>query len=149
MTAADDPDYVPPPLYRRPLPLAAVALGGVVGTPARYALNRAFPTPHDGWPTGTFVANLVGAFLLGLLLEALIRSGPDLAGRRLIRLCAGTGFCGAFTTYSALAVETDLLVRAHDLGTAVAYPLVMVVAGLVLTWAGIALGARRSAGAIP
>lgn len=133
-------------LHLRPVALLAVAAGGLLGAPARYGLGLLFPTPADGWPTGTFLANLAGAFALGLLIAALARSGPDSGRRQQLRLFAGTGFCGALTTYSALAVETDLLARRGDIAVAVAYPLVSLLLGLLAAAAGIALAVRRAAG---
>jgi CrcB protein len=95
-----------------------------------------------GFPRGTFIANLVGALVLGLLVETLARRGPDKGGRRRIRLLVGAGLCGGLTTYSTLAVETDLLVRAHRDGLAAEYALLSVVAGVAAAAAGIAIGAR-------
>lgn len=91
----------------------------------------------------TLLVNVVGAFALGLLLES--RHGR----RDSLRLLAGTGFCGAFTTYGALAVESDLLVRADRPLLAVTYAMTSVVLGLVAAAAGVAVGARpaRIAGA--
>ena len=131
------------PPYLRPVPGLLVLVGGVGGTAARYGLARGLPTEAGHWPTGTFVANLVGSFVLGVLLEALLRAGPDTGLRQRLRLLLGTGFCGGFTTYSTLAVETDLLVRDHHPGLAVAYAVVTVVAGIVASVAGIALAARH------
>jgi CrcB protein len=98
--------------------------------------------PHSGtgWPWATFLINLSGAFVLGLLLEALARSGPDVGRRRWVRLVAGTGFCGAFTTYSTFALETVELVRDGAPTTALTYAAVGVVAGLICAWAGIVTG---------
>jgi fluoride exporter len=123
--------------------IALVALGGVVGTAGRYGLALAVPTPTGGWPWATFAVNLVGAFVLGALLEALTRSGADVAVRRRIRLLIGTGFCGSLTTYSTFAVEIDLLVRAHEPVTAFAYLAVSLVAGIAVTAAGIAVATNH------
>lgn len=131
------------PPHRRPRLVLAVLAGGLVGTPARYAVARTLPAPAHGWPTATFTVNLAGAFLLGVLLEALARRGDDSGRRRLLRLGLGTGFLGSFTTYSALAVDTDLLVRAHRPGLAAAYALSSVVLGVLLAAAGVAVGSRR------
>ncbi len=133
--------------------LALVAVGGLAGTAARYAIDRGEPTRPGDWPWGTFIANVAGAFVLGVLLEFLARSGRDQGWRQRARLLLGTGFCGALTTYSALAVEADLLVRSHDAGLALAYLAASVVAGLLVTVAGIAVAAghhrRRPPGNIP
>ena len=129
------------PLHRRPSALLAVLVGGALGTLARHAVALALPS--GPWPTGTFVANLLGALLLGVLLDGLV--GPETTPRRLVRAAAGTGFLGAFTTYSALAVEADLLVRDGRPGLAAAYAGGTVVAGLLLSALGTALAARRRA----
>lgn len=143
VTGPDGSD-VTAPVHHRPGALAAVFAGGLAGTPARYALSLALPSRPGHWPSGTFVTNLVGAFALGVLLQALARAGDDVGRRRLLRLGLGTGFLGAFTTYSALAVETDLLVRDGRPGLAAAYALASVTGGLLLAAAGLAAGARRA-----
>jgi fluoride exporter len=135
----EQPEAPSRPAHHQPLLVLAVAVGGLLGTPVRYAVGRWLPTPADGWPTATFLVNLVGAFLLGVLLEALARRGPDVGGRRALRLFAGTGFCGALTTYSTLAVEVDLLADADRWPTAVGYGVASVVAGLGAAAAGIAV----------
>ena len=126
--------------------LALVAAGGMAGTAARYAITLLVPSRH-GWPVATLSVNLIGAFVLGVVLEALARRGPDQGGRRSARLVVGTGFCGGFTTYSALAVDVDLLLRAGQAGTAVAYGLTTVVVGFGVCALGIWIGARRGPGA--
>ena len=130
------------PLHARPALLLAVLLGGLAGTPARWAVGEVLPV-RDGWPLATLAVNLVGAFLLGLLLEALARAGDDTGRRRLLRLGLGTGFLGSLTTYSALVVEADLLVRDGRPGLAAAYALTTVGLGLGVTVAGVRLGGRR------
>ena len=140
-----DPDSVPRepgPLHVRPAAIVAVALGGLLGTPLRYVLWARFPTPAGFFPWATFSINVVGAFLLGLLLEALTRLGDDAGWRRRVRLCVGTGLLGSFTTYSTLAVDTDILLSDHHLATAGLYAVATVVVGLLVTAAGIAIGAR-------
>jgi CrcB protein len=121
------------------LSLLLVAAGGVAGTAIRYSVSLALPTRTGQWPTGTFVVNMSGALILGVLLEALARRGPDHGSRRQLRLLFGAGFCGSLTTYSTLATESDLLVRSHDGGVAIAYAMSSVVGGLVLTAVGIAI----------
>jgi len=133
---------LPRALHLRPSALVAVAVGGLIGTSARYGLGRWFPVGSGGWPVTTFAINVLGALLLGFLLEALIRSGPDTSWRQVVRLGAGTGALGSFTTYSALVVDTDLLLRDGHLLAAVTYALGTVLAGLLATGLGIALAAR-------
>jgi CrcB protein len=128
---------------RRLAPFALVALGGFLGALARYGVEQWLPTRSGQWPAGTFLVNLVGAFILGALLEGLARGGADEGWRRQVRLLIGTGFCGALTTFSTLAVESDLLVRDHRTGVAIVYLLSSVVAGLVVTLGGIIAASRR------
>lgn len=118
-----------------------VAGGAVLGTAARYGLALFRPVVTGSWPWATFAVNAVGAFVLGFLLEALVRRGDDVGRRRLLRLGLGTGFLGSFTTYSSLAVETDLLVHAQRPGMAFTYVITSVVVGVVLALAGVAAAA--------
>lgn len=134
-------------LHLRPRLVACVAAGGVLGAAARVGVLHALPRP-DELPLATVAVNLVGAFVLGVLLEALARRGPDTGTRRVVRLAAGTGFVGAFTTYSSFAVDIDTLTHDGRAGWALAYLAVSLLGGLVATTAGIAAAARavRAAG---
>lgn len=125
-------------------------LGGMAGTLARSGLAEIVPTPA-GLPLGILLINLTGAFSLGVLLEALARSGPDEGRRRALRLLAGTGFLGGFTTYSALAVDSALLLGAGRGPEALAYLGGSVLVGLAATAAGIRAGGslRRPSGSGP
>ena len=135
---------VPPPvraLHLRPSMLVVVAAGGTAGTAAREALSLLIPAV-GGLPLAILLINLVGAFVLGLLLEALLRSGPDTGRRRLTRLALGTGFCGGFTTYSTLAVGAAELLRSGATGLALGYAVGSVLLGALASWAGVLLGSR-------
>ena len=135
-----DPDAAPAsnrPLHLRPSALGWVFLGGIVGTASRYAIENLLPHDGAGWPWATFLINLSGAFILGGLLEGLAGLGDDSGWRQRARLCAGTGVCGAFTTYSTFALEAVLLGRHGHLGTALGYGVLSVVGGVVTAWLGI------------
>ncbi|MCF8609446.1 fluoride efflux transporter CrcB [Gordonia sp. HY285] len=122
--------------------LALVFVGGAAGTGLRWLAEQAWPA-HDGqWPVGTFVVNVTGAFVLGVLLETLVRLGPDDGARRRFRLAVGTGFCGAFTTYSAFALELSLLGKGGHVALALLYALVSVCVGIVAAWAGMRVARR-------
>ncbi|MGX5714922.1 fluoride efflux transporter FluC [Arthrobacter sp. MAHUQ-56] len=136
------------PVHLHPGFVAVVVLGGILGALARYGLGTVLPAPA-GWPLPTLAINLAGAFLLGALLEGLVRRGPDAGRRRVIRLLAGTGFLGAFTTYSTLALETNTLLGAGRSTDALLYVAATLVGGAMATVAGIALAAghhRRAGG---
>ncbi|GAA3817776.1 fluoride efflux transporter FluC [Cellulomonas soli] len=131
------------PAHLTPSLILLVGLGGAAGTGARYALTSAVPPVDGGWPTATFVENLVGAFLLGLLLELLVRRGPESSGTRRLRLALGTGVLGGFTTFSTLAIEVERLGAAGHVGTGLAYGLVSVVLGFLAALLGVLAGARH------
>lgn len=131
------------PLTRlRPADIGLVFIGGTAGTAAREGL-RLTSASVDGVALVTVGINVVGAFLLGVLLESLAVRGPNRRHRRSLRLLLGTGFLGGFTTYSALATDAvQLLVAGHPLG--VAYAVGTVLLGALGTWSGIAAaGALR------
>lgn len=139
-----DPDVVQPGIYKwpphfTPTFVAIVFAGGCIGTYARYWVGRELSTVT--WPTATLVVNLLGAFLLGLLLEGLARLGKDDGNRQVARLAVGVGFMGAFTTYSSFAVETSLLFRGGSQTGALIYIAVTIIGGLVATTAGIQIAA--------
>jgi len=119
-----------------------VLVGGALGTSLRSWLEDTWGQP-SGWPWVTFAINLVGSFLLGLLLESLVRGGPDEGRRRAVRLGCGTGVLGGFTTYSTFVLEVHRLDTAGEVATAVVYPLVSVVLGVVCAVAGMWLASRR------
>ncbi len=128
------------PAHLRPGLLAVVLVGGTLGTAAREGLSLAFPA--TGGVAWVIVGiNVLGAFLLGLLLEALARSGPDAGRRRLLRLGLGTGVLGGFTTYSTFAVATAGLLGAGRPLLALAYVAATLLLGAAASLAGIMAGA--------
>ncbi|KQY58679.1 hypothetical protein ASD11_03235 [Aeromicrobium sp. Root495] len=133
-----DPRSLP---HHRPRLLVLVLLGGTAGTSVRHATAEVVPVWHDV-PVGTLAVNLVGAFLLGVLLEALVLRGADVGQRRDVRLLLGTGFLGGLTTYSTFALESQRLLDGGPAGVGLAYAVGTVVAGLLLAAAGVA-SARR------
>lgn len=122
--------------------VALVAAGGAVGTLGRYGLAHAVPTVAS-WPVATLLANLVGAALLGMLLETLVRRGPESSRARRLRLTLGTGALGGFTTFSSLAYEVERLLAGGDVGTGFAYALGSIVLGLAACVAGVGWSATR------
>jgi len=143
-----DPDVVQPGVYKwpphfTPAFLLIVFIGGCLGAAARYWVALQLPTSNSSWPTATLFVNLVGAFLLGLLLEGLTRLGDDKGARRNVRLGVGTGFMGAFTTYSTFAVEVDMLIRHQQMAVAAWYTVVSVCGGIILSTLGIWIAATH------
>jgi len=123
---------------------AVVFVGGALGTSIRAALEAAFPAQPGGWPWATFLINVSGAFLLGLLLETLSRRGPDVGARRLVRLGLGTGVMGGYTTYSTFTLETVRLIGSGAMLAGIGYALGSVLIGLAAALAGSRLAIRLS-----
>jgi CrcB protein len=120
---------------RRPDVVAAVLLGGFAGGAARYATVRAWPTGSSGFPWSTLTVNLCGAAVLG----ALVVLAGTVWRSRYARPLVGTGFCGAFTTFSAVVVDVDRLLARGEPGTAVGYLAASFLGGLIAAFAGIVL----------
>lgn len=116
----------------------AVALGGLVGAPLRYHLDRLVQSRHgSAFPWGTLAVNVLGCFVLGLLMAAVGNRSLDPTTFALL----GTGLCGAFTTYSTFGYETVRLVEDGVRWTALASVVASLSAGLGAALAGSALGA--------
>ena len=130
------------PVHLHPGFVLVVITGGVFGALARLGLSSVLPSP-GGFPLPTLIINLTGAMLLGVLLEALVRRGSDAGRLRMVRLLTGTGFMGAFTTYSTLALETNTLLGAGRTADAVIYVAATLIGGAAATVAGIRAAADQ------
>ncbi|MGN6445565.1 fluoride efflux transporter FluC [Amnibacterium sp.] len=135
-------EHRPRPVHLRPAAMAVVAAGGAAGTAARVLCSLAVPDVA-GIPVSVLGINVVGALLLGLLLEALARSGPDRGLRQRLRLLLGTGFCGGFTTYSSLAATSAVFISSGLPWDAAVYGVLTVGLGFLGSLAGIGLGSLR------
>jgi CrcB protein len=122
--------------------LALISAGGVLGALARYGLSDAFPPEPGRFPVTTFAINVSGAFVLGALLEWLVRHRTL---EHWARFFVGVGVLGAFTTFSTFATEVVLLARDGHGATAAVYAVSSVLVGLSAVLAGlVAAGWRRA-----
>jgi CrcB protein len=115
-----------------------VALGGAIGSVARYKLGG-FALHHtQSWdfPVSTFSVNIIGCFIIGVL--AALVEHHDLFSPS-VRLLLFTGLLGGFTTFSAFGYESVFLLRRGLLSIATGYVLLSVVCGLGAVLAGLKL----------
>jgi fluoride exporter len=118
--------------------LAAIFVGGMVGALARVWISRHL-LPDDRWPWAIFLINVSGAVLLAWSVTRLQERLPQSTYRRPL---IGTGFCGAFTTFSTMQVEILTMLDDHDYGLAVGYAAASIAAGYLAIWVTTALVRR-------
>jgi CrcB protein len=118
--------------------LLYLAAGGIAGTWARYGLGRwVQASAGEGFPWGTFAVNLLGSFLLGLLLRSTESAPVSPETRAMLTV----GFCGAFTTFSTFTHETVVLLQEGAWARAAAYALGSLLLGLAALAAGLGTAA--------
>ena len=116
------------------LTVLSVALGGALGSVARYGVGIVARTAAPGWPWGTLAVNVAGSFAIGVLFAwFLAKPAPDWVRFGLI-----TGVLGGFTTFSAFSIETVELLRAGATVSALAYVAATMILGLGACALGIA-----------
>jgi CrcB protein len=111
--------------------LAAVFIGGAVGTLARAGLETFAAGDPGRWPWPTFVVNIMGAFLLGYFTTRLLERLPVSSYRRPL---LGTGLCGGLTTFSTMQVETVRMLEHQHYGLAIGYTAASIAAGLLAVY---------------
>ena len=121
--------------------LFAVALGGAFGSVLRYLMASAINLRLVDWrfPLGTFLVNVLGCLVIGLLSGMALKEGFFSTEARLFLF---TGILGGFTTFSAFELETFNLLRSGEVLVAGGYVLASVAVGLLAVWAGFNLMAR-------
>jgi fluoride exporter len=124
------------PDYRE---LAAVFVGGALGTVARTGLSLLVTTDPARWPWPTFTVNIVGAFLAGYFTTRLLERLPLSSYRRPL---LGTGLCGGLTTFSTMQVETLKMIEHHHYGLAGGYTCTSIVFGFLAVYLATALVRR-------
>ncbi|MBO9405486.1 MAG: fluoride efflux transporter CrcB [Thermomicrobium sp.] len=109
-----------------------VALGGALGAILRYLVTSWVQHRVDFFPWGTVVVNLVGSFLIGIVLEMTLRGFLSSHARLLL----GVGILGGFTTFSSLSWEMLTLLEEGDILPAFLYGFGSLVIGVFCAWLG-------------
>nr|SFZ88642.1 CrcB protein [Loigolactobacillus rennini] len=117
-----------------------VAIAAFLGGSCRYLLSSL----TTAFPWGTLMANLIGCFLLIWLTDYLARILP--LPKRFV-LGAGTGFMGAFTTFSTFSVETIQFINAQQYGLALLYVSCSLLGGLIFGGAGLLVAQQQQVNA--
>jgi CrcB protein len=124
-----------PPVRRGPADLAVVAViaaGGALGAAARYLIGVAWPTGAGGFPWATFVINVGGSGLIGILMVVVT---DVLTRQRLVRPFLGTGVLGGFTTFSTYALDIQHLIAGRHPALALLYLVGTAAGALIAVWA--------------
>jgi CrcB protein len=114
--------------------LLAVGIGAALGAWLRWLLSLAFNAAHPHLPLGTLLSNLIGGYLIGVVIELLgVRAGipPE------VRLLAVTGFLGGLTTFSTFSAESVNLISRGQYGWALAHTGAHLIGSIALTVLGI------------
>ena len=115
----------------------AVGVGGFAGAITRYAIGVYIGSRYGvGFPYGTFVINVSGSFLVGLILTLLARTTASPYWRYLLPI----GFIGAYTTFSTFEYETLQAIQDGQLVTGLLNVTLSLIVGFGAVWLGSALG---------
>ena len=119
------------------MPTLAVALGGAIGAGARYqvgSLMARLAGPHSTFPWGTLSVNILGSFVMGMLLGWFAKGGAD---GEYLRLFLVAWLMGGFTTFSAFSAEMVTMLHRGEMSSALIYVSVSVFAGMAAFLVGL------------
>ncbi len=113
-----------------------VFIGGGFGSVLRFVIGKYLNSTENGIPYGTFLANILGSLLIGVIL-GLAAKNSTLSQSQTVLLA--TGFCGGFTTFSTFAYENHVFLKSGDFTSFALYTIASFVIGFLAVFLGIYL----------
>ncbi|PTL99456.1 MAG: fluoride efflux transporter CrcB [Bacteroidetes bacterium] len=113
-----------------------VFVGGGFGSVLRFILGKYLNNTENGIPYGTFLANILGSLLIGIILGYALKNNT-LSSNQTILLA--TGFCGGFTTFSTFAYENHVFLKSGDFMSFALYTIASFVIGFLAVFLGLYL----------
>ncbi|MEW7281058.1 fluoride efflux transporter CrcB [Aquimarina sp. 2201CG1-2-11] len=110
-----------------------VFIGGGTGSVTRYLISKYLNNSSSSIPYGTFTANVIGCFCIGIILGLALKS--NIMSQNTVALLA-TGFCGGLTTFSTFAYENHTLLKSGDWINFILYAIGSFAVGIFFVFAG-------------
>ncbi len=115
-----------------------VGLGGALGAMGRHGVGQlVMRIGYTGFPYATMIVNILGSFLIGVVIGYLAKTTPEWSHSA--RLLLATGFCGGFTTFSAFSLDAYALYERGQMAAAAGYVGLSVVLSIVALFSALAL----------
>jgi CrcB protein len=125
-----------------PAVLAVISAGGVFGAEARYGFGVLLPHTPGQWPWATWLINVSGCFLIGILMVVITElTSPH----RLVRPFLGVGVLGGYTTFSTAMVDVQQMALAGRGGVALGYLMATITAAVAAAFTGMVLARAAAA----
>lgn len=110
-----------------------VFIGGGFGSVLRYIIGKYLNSEQSGIPYGTFLANILGSLIIGLILGLAIKNNTLSSNQTLL---LATGFCGGFTTFSSFAYENHIFLKTGDFTSFAIYTIASFILGFLAVFLG-------------
>ncbi|MGB6268589.1 MAG: fluoride efflux transporter CrcB [Olleya sp.] len=114
--------------------LVLVFIGGGFGSVLRYIIGKSLNSSQNGIPYGTFLANVLGSLLIGVILGLALKNNTLTNNQTLL---LATGFCGGFTTFSTFAYENHVFLKAGDFTSFALYTIASFILGFLAVFLGL------------
>ena len=111
--------------------LLLVFVGGGLGNTLRYIIGKYLNSHESGIPWGTFTANILGSFLIGIILGLAAKNDTFSHSQTLL---LATGFCGGFTTFSTFAYENHIFLKSGDFFSFAIYTIASFIVGFLMVF---------------